>query len=181
MNHLRKLFETYAARTLHRDAVLAEAACSYNPQELNSEVADELAFVETSVDCALGQSIEEALLLASTPNLQGEQQALANLILARAGTHPHSSGTGLLGRYAPSVLRSSSDVVFQFAYLRKAYPGLPLPNALRKAWASFLTAVRDVEQLASSKSYGGVGLLDVINKVHPAPSPALRALVTRSR
>lgn len=133
--------------------------------------------LETVIDAALAFDAEGTLRVANALRNEDHIRVTPQVIMVRAAYHAKVSGTGLIGRYAPWILRRADEPATQLAYARQAFRGKPIPNALRKAWASFLTQQSEYSLAKYRLEARQVKTVDVVNLVHPAPTEALGRLV----
>lgn len=135
------------------------------------------ARMEQSIDAALAADVEKTLQVAVALRNEDHIRTTPQVIMVRAAYHPAASGTGLVQRYADQILRRPDEPATQLAYSRQAFAGKPIPNALRKAWAKFLSAQSEAALAKYRQEGRGVKLVDVVNLVRPKATEALGKLV----
>lgn len=133
--------------------------------------------LETAIDAALDYDAEGTLQVASALRNEDHIRVTPQVIMVRAAYHAKVSGTGLIKRYAPSILRRADEPATQLAYARQAFHGKPIPNALRKAWAAFLAEQSEYSLAKYRLETRQVKTVDVVNLVHPPATEALGKLV----
>lgn len=130
--------------------------------------------VERCVDEALAHDPEETLRLAAWLRAEGHVRTTPQVILVRAAHHPRVRGTGLVRRYAPSIVRRADEPAAGLAYQSARY-GRPIPNALKRAWSDALAGFSAYELAKYRLESRAVKTIDVVNLVHPK-SAAVDAL-----
>lgn len=133
--------------------------------------------MEQAIDEALACDVEKTLQVAVALRNEDHVRTTPQVIMVRAAYHPEASGTGLVIRYAEQILRRADEPTTQLAYARQAFTGKPIPNALRKAWAKFLSAQSEHSLAKYRQEARGVKLVDVVNLVRPKATEALGKLV----
>src|SRR5690242_7161340 len=88
------------------------------------------------------------------------------LILVRAARHAKARGTGLVRRYAPSIISRADEPAVGLAYQLYRF-GKPVPNALKKAWRDALHRFSDHALGKYRLDAKTVKTVDVVNLVHP--------------
>lgn len=135
------------------------------------------ARMEQAIDEALAVDVEKTLQVAAALRNEDHIRTTPQVIMVRAAYHPSASGTGLVARYAEQILRRPDETATQLAYARHAFAGKPLPNALRKAFAKFLSAQSEHALAKYRQENRGVKLVDVVNLVRPKSTEALGKLI----
>lgn len=155
-------------------AHLRETLHALDPQEWRSMTPAQL--IESAVDAAL--AVDPAATLAEAARLRNEEhiRTTPQVILIRAAFHPYVRGTGLIRQFAPQILRRADEPAVGLAYLRHAFPDQPIPNALKRAWAAFLSGQSALSLAKYRLESQAVKTVDVVNLVHPA-SEAVNQLV----
>lgn len=133
--------------------------------------------LERAIDNALAVDAEKTLLIAVALRNEDHIRTTPQVIMVRAAYHPAVSGSGLIRRYAPQILQRADEPTTQLAYARSAFPDKPIPNALRKAWAHFLSEQSAYALAKYRQETRGVKLVDVVNLVRPKGTEALGKLV----
>lgn len=133
--------------------------------------------MEQAIDAALAVDVEKTLQVAVALRNEDHIRTTPQIIMVRAAYHPAASGTGLVTRYASLILRRPDEPVVQLAYARSAFAGKPIPNALRKAWATFLSAQSEHALAKYRQETRSVKLVDVVNLARPKATEALGKLV----
>lgn len=133
--------------------------------------------LERAIDNALAADAEKTLLIAVALRNEDHIRTTPQVIMVRAAYHPAVSGSGLVRRYAPQILQRADEPATQLAYARSAFPDKPIPNALRKAWAQFLSEQSEYALAKYRQENRGVKLVDVVNLVRPKATEALGKLI----
>lgn len=145
---------SYLRKTL--DAVDPQAWRSLSPAGL----------LESSIDEALAFDAEATLKEAVRLRNEEHIRTTPQVILVRAANHSAVKGTGLVRRYARSIIRRADEPAVGLAYQMYRY-GKPIPNALKKAWRE---ALEHFDEYALSKyrlEARAAKTVDVVNLVHP--------------
>lgn len=133
--------------------------------------------LEAAIDRALDHDPEATLQEALRLRVEEHIRTTPQVILVRAANHPKVRGTGLIRTFAPDITLRADEPAVQLAYQRATYPGQPIPNSLKKAWARDLRRRTEYE-LAKYRLEGReVKLVDVVNLAHPVVTPAIDKLV----
>lgn len=135
------------------------------------------ARMEQAIDAALAVDVEKTLMVAAALRTEDHMRTTPQVIMVRAAYHPNASGTGLVKRYASAILKRADEPVVQLAYARSAFAGKPIPNALRKAWAEFLSEQSEYALAKYRRGTRDVKLVDVVNLARPKATDALGKLV----
>ena len=130
--------------------------------------------LERAIDAALGHDPEGTLRLAMWLRSEENIRTTPQVILVRAAHHPAVRGTGLVRRYAPSIVRRADEPAVGLAYQLWRY-GKPIPNALKRAWSDALSGCSAYELAKYRMAARDVKTVDVVNLVH-AKSPPVDAL-----
>ncbi len=170
-----------AVRTVQADQSLEEQV----PKELREFLVVPPALyansagqgLEHAIDRALDFDCEATLKIACALRNEDHIRVTPQVILVRAAYHRKVSGTGLVSKYAPSILQRADEPATQLAYLRHAFAGKPIPNALRKAWASFFRKQSEYSLAKYQLKDRAVKTCDVVNLARPAATPALDKLM----
>lgn len=136
--------------------------------------------MEKAIDDAIVFDAEGTLRLAVELRNDGLIRLTPQVIMVRAANHVAVRGTGLVRKYAHRILMRCDEPAEQLAYQRKAFPSVQrTPNALTKAWKTFLEGASEYALAKYRKGGRGVKLVDVINLCH-AFSPAIDKLMKGS-
>ncbi len=130
--------------------------------------------LEHAIDAALDEDPASTLALAAELRNDHHIRTTPQVILVRAARHPRVRGTGLVREHAPAIVRRPDEPAVGLAYQLHRF-GKPVPNALKRAWASALARFDEAALAKYRLSNRGVSTVDVMNLVHPA-SPAVNAL-----
>lgn len=153
---------------------LRETLNAIDPVEWRGKPPAEM--MEMAIDAALAfdprQTLEEAVRLRQIDHIRTTPQ----VILVRAAHHPKVRGTGLVRKYAPGILERADEPSVGLAYQLWRYKDKPIPNALKKAWATRLAAANEYELAKYRMGERAVKTVDVVNLVH-AKSPAIGKLM----
>ena len=98
--------------------------------------------MEKAIDEALAFNAEETLRWAVVLRREEFIRVTPQVILVRAANHPNVRGTGLVRHYGKLITMRADEPATQMAYQISAY-GKPIPNALRRVWADFLTGANE--------------------------------------
>ncbi len=102
--------------------------------------------MEQVIDAALDHDPRATLEEAARLRQEDHMRTTPQVIMVRAANHPKVRATGLVREYAPKILGRADEPVVQLAYHDAVY-GTAIPNALKKAWRTFL-ATQTPTQLA---------------------------------
>lgn len=121
--------------------------------------------MEIAIDEALNfdaeATLKEAVRLRNEENIRTTPQ----VIMVRAANHEKVRGTGLIRQYSKDIMKRTDEAAIQLAYQSQVY-GRPIPNALKKAWKTFLET-RSAFQLAKYRMESrAFKTVDVVNLVH---------------
>lgn len=133
--------------------------------------------LERAIDAALDFDPESTLKVAVALRQEDHIRVTPQVILVRAAYHPKVSGTGLIRRFAPRILQRADEPAVQLAYLRVAFADKPVPNALRKAWATFYRAQSEYALAKYQLKNQPIKTVDVVNLCRPQPTEALNKLM----
>lgn len=133
--------------------------------------------MEKAIDEALNDDAESTLALAVELRVQENIRLTPQIILVRAAHNEFVRGTGLLRRYAKDIIQRADEPALQLAYHNSFYGRhVPVPNALKRAWADYLGAQSEYT-LTKYRHFGrGASMVDVVNVCH-AKSPAIDKLM----
>jgi TROVE domain len=124
------------------------------------------ALLEKTIDEALEHDAEATLQEAVRLRNEEHIRVTPQVILVRAANHTSVKGTGIVRRYARSIIRRADEPAVGLAYQMFRY-GKPIPNALKKAWRE---ALEHFDEYALSKyrmEERAAKTVDVVNLVHP--------------
>lgn len=175
----------------HEDAELMSASKSSNKgNTFNSYLSTQLGkvidipyyhtmsastLVETAIDLALDFNPEETLKEAVRLRNEEHMRITPQVIMVRAAHHSLVRGTGLIRKYAPEIMKRTDEAATQLAYQVQVF-GKPIPNALKKAWKTFLESRSEYEIAKYRLESKAFKTLDVVNLVH-AKSEAIDKLM----
>jgi hypothetical protein len=142
---------------------LRETLNAADPLEWRSLAPAEL--METAIDAALAANPEATLAEAVRLRTVEHMRTTPQVILVRAANHPAVRGTGLVGRFAPSILARADEPAVGLAYQLWRY-GKPVPNSLKKAWRAALQSYRPHQLAKYRMENREVKTVDVVNLVH---------------
>ena len=133
------------------------------------------ALMEQAIEAALAFDPEATLQEAARLRQEEYLRTTPQVILVLAANTPSIKGTGLITKYAPQIVLRADEPSVGLAYQLAAF-GKPIPNSLKKAWATRLQLF-DAHQLAKYRQESReVKTADVVSLVH-ASSEALDALM----
>ncbi len=122
------------------------------------------ALVEAAIKEALDYDPEATLAEAARLRTEDGMRDTPQVIMVMAAHHEKVRGTGMIKKYAGQILSRTDDVTTQLAYQLMVY-GRPIPNALKKAWKTFIEG-RTATQLAKYRMESRQHkLVDVVNLV----------------
>ncbi|MFO0629010.1 MAG: TROVE domain-containing protein [Polyangiales bacterium] len=133
------------------------------------------ALMESAIDAALDHDPEGTLLEAARLRNDEHLRTTPQVILVRAANHAKVRGTGLVRRHAAEIVRRPDEPSVGLAYQLHRF-GKPVPNALKRAWASALVAAKEHGLAKYRMESRAVKTVDVVNLVHPK-SKAVSRLV----
>ncbi len=136
-----------------------------DPQEWRGLGAKER--MEAAIDAALAHDVEATLQVAVDLRLADHIRTTPQVILVRAANYEPAKGTGLIRKYAPSIIQRTDEPAVQLAYQLATY-GKPLPNSLKKAWRSYLAGQSSYSLAKYRMESRAVKTVDVVNLTHPA-------------
>ena len=120
------------------------------------------AAMEKAIDEALDHDPVATLEWATTLRREEFIRVTPQVILVRAAQHPKVRGTGLIRQYAPHIIARADEPSTQLAYLLAAF-GKPIPNALKRAWADYLSKCNDYQLAKYRMESRVVKTVDVAN------------------
>jgi len=129
--------------------------------------------IDKALDFSVKQTLELAAHLRNTDNIRTTPQ----VILVRAANHKGSKGTQLIRRYAKEIVKRADEPAVCVAYHKSAFKGVAIPSSLKRALAYVLTTFSEYELAKYKMENREVKTVDVINLVHPVPTPAIDGLV----
>lgn len=126
--------------------------------------------MESAIDEALAHDPEATLAEAARLRAEDHVRTTPQVILVRAANHPKVKGTGLVRRFAPGIVRRADEPAVGLAYQLATF-GKPVPNALKRAWASALESSTGYALAKYRMESRGVKTVDVVNLTHPKSAP----------
>lgn len=163
---------TSRLNTQQPDASVRACVQVLNPLfESPQTVSDLERMIDEALSADAEGTLKEAVTLRNVDNIRKAPQ----VIMVRAANHPAVRGTSLISQYAPSILCRGDEPAVQLEYQLKRF-GKPIPNALKKAWKTFLEKQGDYQLAKYATGDGDTRLVDVVNLVH-AYSPAISKLM----
>ncbi len=139
-----------------------------DPQEWRGLTPSSL--MEQAIDAALAfdpeATLQEAVRLRQEEHLRTTPQ----VILARAANTKAVKGTGLITKYAPQIIGRADEPSVGLAYQLAAF-GKPIPNSLKKAWASRLKSFDGYQLAKYRQASREVKTADVVSLVHASSEP----------
>lgn len=118
--------------------------------------------MEKAIDEALDKDPVATLEWAVSLRREEFIRTTPQVILVRAAKHPKVRGTGLIRQYAPRITARADEPAVQLAYLLDQY-GKPVPNALKRAWADFLSNAKGYQLAKYRMENRVVKTVDVAN------------------
>lgn len=155
---------------------LRETLDAIDPQEWRKMSPTEL--MEKAIDEALDFSVEETLKEAVRLRNEENIRTTPQVILVRAAHHKDAKGTGLIGKYAQSIVSRADEPGVCLSYSKWRF-GKVIPNSLKKALAKRLSGFKDyhLAKYRGESAGSAMKLVDVVNLVHPKATPALTKLI----
>ncbi len=143
---------------------LRETLDAIDPQDWRGKTPAEM--IEHAIDCALAHDPEATLQEASRLRNESLIRTTPQVILVRAANHEAVRGTGLVRRYAASIIARADEPAVGLAYQLHRY-GKPIPNSLKKAWRDALQRFGDYALAKYRLESMSEKTVDVVNLVHP--------------
>ena len=135
------------------------------------------ALLECAIDEALAFDPEATLKLAAELRNDALIRTTPQVMLVRAAHHPRVRGSSLVRKYAQEVIKRADEPATQLAYHNYAYgKSTPIPNALKKAWRSYLAGAGEYAVAKYRNGTAPVKLVDVVNVCRPS-SPVIDKLM----
>jgi len=130
------------------------------------------AALERTIDEALAVDAEATLKVAAVLRNEDLIRVTPQVIMVRAAHHPAVRGTGLVRKYAPEIISRGDEPALQLAYHNATYvrengKPAPIPNALKKAWADYLSQASAYTLGKYRKLDGDSKTVDVVNVCRP--------------
>ena len=130
------------------------------------------AALERTIDEALAADAEATLKVAVALRSEDLIRVTPQVIMVRAAHHPAVRGTGLVRKYAPYIMTRGDEPALQLAYhnatfVRDNGKPSPIPNALKKAWADYLSQASAYTLGKYRKLDGDAKTVDVVNVCRP--------------
>ena len=123
------------------------------------------SLMEQAIDAALDFDPEATLQEAARLRNEEHIRTTPQVILVRAANHAKVRGTELVRRYAPQILKRADEPTVQLAYHDYVY-GTAVPNALKKAWKTYLESVPAVALAKYRLENKAKGLKQVVKVCH---------------
>ena len=134
--------------------------------------------MEMAIDAALDFDVERTLQEAVRLRTEAYIRTTPQVILVRAANHAKAKGTGLVRKYAPTIIARADEPSVGLAYQLWRY-GKPIPNSLKKAWRDALQGAKVYHLAKYRMDSRVVKTVDVVNLVH-AKSDAVDSLSKRN-
>lgn len=170
------------ARTVTARVTLADRFGAYLDQTLTATTPAEWRelspadMIVSAIDAALDFDPEATLAEASRLRSEENIRTTPQVILVRAANHAKVRGTGLIAKYAKTIVSRMDEPSVGLAYQLSAFPGKPIPNALKKTWRAKLEGANEYSLAKYRAEDRTVKTVDVVNLVHPK-SDAVSKLV----
>lgn len=170
---------TYYGETSARDVLARDEAFDSRLQATLGEVEDvavralpRVAALERTIDEALAADAEATLKVAAALRNEDLIRVTPQVIMVRAAHHPAVRGTGLVRKYAPQIIVRGDEPALQLGYhnatfVRDSGKPAPIPNALKKAWADYLSQASAYTLGKYRKLDGDAKTVDVVNVCRP--------------
>lgn len=97
--------------------------------------------MEKAIDEALAHDPEASLRWAVILRKEDNIRVTPQIILVRAANTASVKGTGLVRKYGMLITARADEPATQLAYQLEAF-GKPIPNALKRLWADYLTGAK---------------------------------------
>lgn len=143
---------------------LRETLGAVDPQEWRSLNPTEL--MEKAIDEALDFNPEETLKYAVELRNQDFIRTTPQVIMVRAANKKSIKGTGLIGKYAPGIIKRVDELTVQLAYQAQTF-GKPIPNSLKRAWKKSMESFNEYQLSKYRMENRETKLVDVMNVCHP--------------
>lgn len=131
--------------------------------------------MESVIDAALAHDPERTLQLAASLRNDDNLRTTPQIILVRAANTKAVKGTGLVRKYAPTIIKRADEPAVQMAYQLRAF-GRKIPNSLRRAWKDYLSGVSEYSLAKYQLKNREVKTIDVVRMARPK-SDAITKLV----
>jgi hypothetical protein len=165
----------YAGRLSDADVDYLRATLgAVDPREWRAMSPAQL--LEQAIDAALAKDPEATLAFAAELRTTEHIRTTPQVILVRAAQRPEVKGTGLIGKYAPRIIRRADEPAVGLAYQLAAFGRKGVPMALRRAWKTALEGFSPYQLAKYRMAARGVKTVDVVNLTHPK-SDAVNQLV----
>ncbi len=151
-----------------------------DPQDWRSKSPRDI--MESTIDECLAADVEKTLQVAVELRNADYIRVTPQVIMVRAAMHEASKGTGLIGKYAPDIIRRGDEPATQLAYFLGVYGkggrrnGVAIPTRLRKAWKKALERLDEYQLGKYRMENRAVKTIDVVRLVR-AHSDAIDKLV----
>jgi hypothetical protein len=122
--------------------------------------------IESAIDEALAHDAEATLKEAARLRNDEHMRTTPQVILVRAANSAAVKGSGLVRKYAPSIVKRADEPAVGLAYQMYRY-GKPIPNALKKAWRDALMRFDEYALAKYRLDERAAKTVDVVNLVHP--------------
>jgi hypothetical protein len=164
-------------RDLHERLQLSLGAV----ENLQIRARPRAAALEQTIDEALAIDVEATLKVAVALRNEDFIRVTPQVIMVRAAHHPACRGTGLVRKYASLIMQRGDEPALQLAYHNASFTrsdGRPaaIPNALKKAWADYLSQASLYTLSKYRMLKGEAKTVDVVNVCRPK-SEAIGKLV----
>lgn len=145
-----------------------------DPREWRGLTPSEL--MESAIDAALDfdaeATLQEAVRLRTEENIRTTPQ----VILVRASRHVNVKGTGLIRKYARSIVSRADEPTTCVAYHLAKF-GKNIPSSLKRALGDRFSAFSEYQLGKNKLESRAVKAVDAVNLVHPKHTPALEKLI----
>lgn len=121
--------------------------------------------MEKVIDAALNFNAEETLKEAARLRNEDNIRTTPQVIMVRAANNEKVRGTGLIRKYFKEIMKRTDEAALQLAYQIQVF-GRPVPNALKKAWKSFLEGQTEFQLAKYRMEKKTFKTVDVVNLVH---------------
>lgn len=154
---------------------LRDTLNALDPQEWRSMSPKEI--MEKTIDECLKVDIEKTLQVAVQLRNQDNIRVTPQVIMVRAAMYEGIRGTGLIGRYAPEIIKRGDEPATQMAYFFATYGNngkrgeSVIPSRLRKAWKNALEKLDEYHLAKYRMESRVVKTIDVVRLVHANSEP----------
>lgn len=159
---------------------LRDTLNAIDPAEWRSMTSTEI--MEKCISDCLDRDIEKTLQLAVKLRNEDMMRVTPQVIMVLAAMHPKSIGTGLVQKYAKSIIKRGDEPATQLAYFIGKYgkegklADTAIPVRLRRTWKAYLEGLNEYSMSKYRMENRSVKTIDVV-RLTRAHSPVIDKLV----